>query len=734
MYSRKIVDRNIADVERALGRSLDWYSIDDCTAITASLADAFTLDGSLLRSLTEDEQRFIHDTNLRCQFDALYWMERFAFVRADDVMGGERLIRLWGSQQIILQHIAYCEDRMWASYHRQVAAGLDQSLIRVDGICIALLKARQLGATVLILLLLLHRFIFWTNLREVFASADEKKTLEAFDLYWTFAFNHLPLWMRPNVDTKSKDFGMRVESQDTTLFLQNAAQESGIGMGGTSHCGLITEVGLYPKNVIEQMQNHFFRSIPWSLVTFIVMESLAQGQGNFWHSFSLAAIKGTIATAAASTSSSATSSNTDAATPEVDAGRWHGVFIPWYAERGKYRREPPPNWKPSAETMRYAYRVYTTSHKYVGEYRDGVWHGENITLDAYQLYFYESEKRKAELDGALEDFLTNYPATPEEAFQSRTGSPFRAEVLERLSNDCSDPLKVFEWLDRGVRPADLTASPLPADDRRGLIEIWEKPSRSERYKMAADTSPGIEGWSRRMPQKGDRAKDNAALHVMRVGRRGEPDVQVAQWIAPVNYIEQAPVANWLGRLFRGKDDEMCELVVETGPTSGEALEERLMNEFGYYNLYRRANMTNYTYATSFGWVPNEKSRLDLWYRTRPHMSFVKVVKIRDEQITRVKWIARSRYLVDEEMRNCELDKKLMTAKNAYGFHDDALRVAQMAIYIAHDWSRYGENSEAEMIAVPAARKPDYIVSDMTREEMIEDINRRLDPESGGDVI
>ncbi|MEK7767156.1 MAG: hypothetical protein AAB368_13050, partial [bacterium] len=71
--------------------------------------------------------------------------------------------------------------------------------------------------------------------------------------------------------------------------------------------------------------------------------------------------------------------------------------------------------------------------------------------------------------------------------------------------------------------------------------------------------------------------------------------------------------NWLGRLFRGRDEEFCECVVETGPTSGEALQERLLNEFGYWNLYRKANMTTYQYATSFGWVPNEKSRLDLWY-------------------------------------------------------------------------------------------------------------------------
>jgi hypothetical protein len=705
VYSPTITARDISAIESALGRQLDWYSVDDCRAINDHLStSAFLPDGTLSRPLTPREEQFIHDERLRCQFDARYWLDRYAWVRRDDVRGGEGVIELWQSQLVILQHIAYCEEKMWASYERQRALGLDDSMIRVSGICIALLKARQLGATVLILLLLLHRFIFWTNLREVFASADEKKTLEGFDLYWTFAFQRLPLWMRPTVDTKSKDFGMRCESLDTTLFLQNAAQESGIGTGGTSHCGLMTEVGMYPKNVIEQMQNQFFRSIPWSLVTLIVMESLAQGQGNFWHSFSLAAIKG-----------------------GESAGRWHGIFIPWYIEPKKYRLEPPLGWKPKDESLRYAYRVYSTSHKYVGEYVDGQWVGRTVTLDEYQLYFYESERAKAEADGALEDFLTNYPATPEEAFQSKSGAPFSATVLERLSNDCTAPLKEFEWLDRGMRPADLSINP---DDPRGIVRVWEKPRRDVRYKIGVDTAPGIPNWTRRLPQIGDRTKDNCAIEVVRIGARGEPDVQVAEFLAPIDYVAAAPIVNWLGRLFRGRDEESCECIVETGPTSGEALQERLMNEFGYWNLYRKANMATYATSTSFGWVPNEKSRLDLWYRTRPHISFVKVVKIGAEEVRRVKFVARSRYLVDVEMRNCELDPKLMTAKSSFGFHDDAIRALQLAIYAAHDWQSYGETSDAAISETPREKLPDYQASDMTREEMIADVNRRMEPEGG----
>jgi hypothetical protein len=712
LYSSAISQRDIADIELSLGRTLDWWPVDECLEINRTLNAVFNADGSTNRPLTEVEQRFIHDERLRCQLDARYWLDRYAWVRRDDVRGGEGVIELWESQKVILQHVAYCEEAMWASYDRQRAAGYDESMIRVSGICLALLKARQLGASVLILLLLLHRFVFWTNLRLVAASADETKTQEMFELYFVFAYKRLPVWMRPEVTSKTKDVGMRAESLDTTLFLQNAKMESGIGMGGTSHGGLITEVGSYPKSVTEQMQNHFFRSVPWSLVTFIVLESLAQGQGNFWHSFALSAIKG-----------------------GTDAGRWHGVFIPWYIEPKKYRSEPPAGWQPSRETLRYAYKVYETSSKYVGEYVDGQWVGRRVTLDEYQLYWYESERAKAEKDGALEDFLTNYPPTPEEAFQSKSGAPFSAQVLERLSNDCTDPIKQFEWLfgpndrDRGMRPADLSMYP---DDPRGVLRVYEKPRKDARYKMGVDTAPGIPNWSRRMPQIGDRQKDNCAIEVVRVGYRGEPDVQVAEFMAPIDYVAAAPIVNWVGRLFRGRDEEMCECIVETGPTSGEALQERLLNEHNYWNLYRKANMATYSHSTSFGWVPNEKSRLDLWYRTRPHISYVKLIEVGGKEIRKVKFVARSRYLVDTEFRNCEVDPKLMTAKAAFGFHDDCVRAIQLAIYAAHDWQTFGEMSDAAANEVPREKRPEYQASDMTLAEMTADIDARLEPE-GGDV-
>jgi len=701
MYSERITREHIAAVEGILGRTLRRYSVDDYRDAVASLAEAVDGDGNQTRPLTEAESQFIEDQTLLCTLDFRYWAERNVFVQLDSATGGLGLLSPWGSQRIILEHIAHVEEEMWADYDRQVARGLSDSMIRVKGICVVVHKARQMGATIVSQAILLHRFCFSQHIRLVVASADNTKTGEVFDKM-QLMFRYLPWWMKPDITSKTKIAGMQCESLDTTVLLQDAKQESGIAMGGTTHGGHLTELASWPRNITDQLENHFFKSVPYSLVTIVILESLAQGQGNYWHQLVRSSLSG-------------------------NAGRWHGIFVPWYSEPGKYRLEPPDDWTPSEATMKYAYRVYSTSEQWVGRWdENGEWQGERVTLDRAQLYFYEDARATAEQRGMLAQHLQNYPATPEEGFQSRTQSPFSPTVLDRLLNDTQPPAHVFEWLDRGMRRADLSVNP---NDLRGLIRMWERPNAHARYIMGVDASRGLPNWSRRSPQEGDTKTDNCAIEIIRVGEHGEPDVQVCEFLAPITYDAAAPIANYLGRLYHGREEEMCEAIVETYPSPGEPLQEKLWNEFGYYRLYRKANMATYTHVRSFGWEATPRAVRDLWHRTKPHISYCKIIKYQGKELSRVRFIARSAYLVDVEMRNCEEDPNMMTAKADYGFHDDALRATQCALYAAHDWESYGEVPDTITDAPPNGVIPDYQASDLTREEMIESINAKLDPDS-----
>jgi hypothetical protein len=129
-----------------------------------------------------------------------------------------------------------------------------------------------------------------------------------------------------------------------------------------------------------------------------VLESTAYGRGNFWHDFTERVRKGY-------------------------SPRWRYVFIPWYAEPEKYRRQPPDDWKPSEVSLLHAQKVHDTSPEFVGH---------TVMLAKPQLYWWESTRAELQKGNNLAFFLTNYCASPEESFQHSGQSAFGPELLEDL--------------------------------------------------------------------------------------------------------------------------------------------------------------------------------------------------------------------------------------------------------------------------------------------------------------
>jgi hypothetical protein len=99
------------------------------------------------------------------------------------------------------------------------------------------------------------------------------------------------------------------------------------------------------------------------------------------------------------------------------------VFVPWYSEAKKYRREPSPDWVPSQLSLLHAQKVHDTSAEFTGH---------SVMLGREQLYWYETTRDEYQKGNNLRFFLTNYPATPEESFQHSTNAPFGVEFLDEL--------------------------------------------------------------------------------------------------------------------------------------------------------------------------------------------------------------------------------------------------------------------------------------------------------------
>lgn len=111
--------------------------------------------------------------------------------------------------------------------------------------------------------------------------------------------------------------------------------------------------------------------------------------------------------------------------------RWSYLFVPVYIEPKKYRRVPPPDWRPDPLTLQYAAKVEDTSPEIVG-------HTVHPSKD--HLYWYETTRREYQEMGSLNIFLTNYAATPTESFQFSTGAAINIELLERLRLNTKEPV------------------------------------------------------------------------------------------------------------------------------------------------------------------------------------------------------------------------------------------------------------------------------------------------------
>lgn len=262
-------------------------------------------------------------------------------------------------------------------------------------------------------------------------------------------------------------------------------------------------------------------------------------------------------------------------------------------------------------------------------------------------------------------------------------------------------------------------------DARGVIWCWEAPLPRESYVVGVDPSVGIAGWNRHVRRDQDEQIDNGAIEVIRCGKlktekgldgRDEvvrlPDVQVAEYAGPLDAEELADIANALGRLYCGADEQgMALMMIEMYPGPGLLTYRRLINDFGYTNHF----VWKYLDAA----VPTEANRFGFW-ATRESVKYLWIRSLRLCQ--KGGFIARSPWLV-EEMRDCEIDPVKQWGKAIFGAHDDRVRATMIAQWAAHDWSM---QVQTEQPRVEEGLKPaSWQASDLTYDQMMERWEERV---------
>jgi len=263
-------------------------------------------------------------------------------------------------------------------------------------------------------------------------------------------------------------------------------------------------------------------------------------------------------------------------------------------------------------------------------------------------------------------------------------------------------------------------APLPASeidlDPRGILFMYEQPRPTASYFISGDPTVGKTGWSRWNRTDDDMDIDNAALQVLRKGPI--VDVQVAEFAAPVDAVEFAPILNAVGRLYRGNDEEgMAPMIVEaTGP--GAVTIRELIDRFQYTNQflwhYYGGTMSPQAagHGNKVGWYSSRSANKDLWMRGSHHIH-KGLVKLYSTHTI-------------EEMADCLADSYTLIGEARHGRHDDRVFSLLLALWLAHGWSTgIVDEKDLEARAITPTDPVEAQESDCDIDEMVGQWNDRI---------
>lgn len=237
-------------------------------------------------------------------------------------------------------------------------------------------------------------------------------------------------------------------------------------------------------------------------------------------------------------------------------------------------------------------------------------------------------------------------------------------------------------------------------DPRGLVWIWEPPSSASTYVLGVDPTVGKTGWNRFSRVKEDSKIDNGCIQVIRVGKNGHPDCQVAEYAAPIDAFDLGYVVNALGRMYAGADEDQAKCIIEVYPGPGAATLQTCL-ELGYTNHFRWEYYGDSpaTPTRAMGWHASSRTNRDLWVKASRHIVLQNV-------IIKSPWLA-------EEYADCRMNLEKEYGENPGG-HDDRVRAFNLALWIANSWTMNIERTQEKVTSV-AVQDPQF--SDMSPEEI-----------------
>lgn len=729
MYAPKKVQERLALAESEYHFAPEYHSVSEVAAFDSYLhergkyiLDEFGKPSELdLERLTEFDSRWILNEQILCMSDASYWLTRYAYVKDE-----ENIIRRFDFRvpQLILFEII-CDLEITNS-----------------AIEILILKARQLGMSTLVELLISHRIIFSYGVNAVIGSADQTKTGLMSNMLF-LAYDMMPVWLKPRWTRRvESDRGMLVfGSLASGVSFQHGAQASGIARGTTPTIYHLSECASF-TDPVNQIEASLFKAVHESPSVFGVLESSGEGDKGWWPDTWRHAKENW----------------------SKGRARLCPLFLPWFCGLGiwptptwEHMHPVPPDWHANRDTALHVAKSelfvranpllskhLIAEQKSRGSFTPPHWHMPRV-----QQWFWEVEHEQAKSKNIESTFLQEMAGDDEEALQRSSESVFGHDTIVEIESNRKPGYEIFGLTGQSIEEShepstDIIdyasgrerilvryASPraetyrwelVPLNfgqpghaaldesnplDPTGMLIVWHHPRPGVSYSIGVDTSEG-------------KGEDSTVISVWASGQRGQPDIQCAEFASPyVSHVEAFSfvlcVAAYYGQYMKEGTTRWREpyVSIEQVAAVGDTCQLQ-MRKMGYSNFHR---MVRYDERR----VRKATSRKQGWFTygwSRPLLTgnFVHSAQNGWAEIN-------SPWLIDE-MKHFEVHvtstgrEKL---QHEDGEHDDRIFAAAMAIFCPHDLDILAERSKkrsVESIALPPLDLGPYVrtVSDAERRD------------------
>ncbi|WP_290448273.1 hypothetical protein [uncultured Muribaculum sp.] len=428
---------------------------------------------------------------------------------------------------------------------RRVLAIMEQQRMAGEPVRLIMLKARQWGGSTLVQVYmawiqLVHKRS-WNSL----ICAHVKDTAATIRGMYSKILSDYPadVWdedgvCRPEFRVYERSTNIRyIPGRDCRVTLGSAEKQDSV-RGGDFAMAHLSEVAFWGDTTRHSPEG-FVRAICGSIMrepfTLIVMESTANGTGNFFHAEWLRACS-------------------------AGGSDKIPVFVPWY-EIELYS-------KPVGDVE----ALWSS----LDSYERGLWHKYGCTLE--QIAWYREKRREYPTRQLM---AAEYPTDDVEAFANTGSSVFPAECVAELAKGCMLPLCLSEVLCNSDDMWLLGQLQEIADDGRGTLSVWKLPdSGSENYRNRYVVAVDVGGRS-------DKSDYSVILVLDSSPCGGVPEV-VAQWRGHCDHDiltkRAALMGRWYGEALLVVESNTLESSGSDGETGLSLLAELAEN---YPNMYHR---------------------------------------------------------------------------------------------------------------------------------------------------